>query len=1071
MSDERSAVKVMVRVRPFSKRELGDNKNEYPMSIIQMDGSTKVQFMDPQGALIDNFEFHQTYWSIPENQEQYSSAPFVDQEGVFEGVGKNAVEDALKGYHTCIFAYGQTGSGKTHTMLGSDEDPGLAPRLVEHLYTRLAEEKATNYMWDYSIDISFMEIYNEKVKDLLLKGEDTSTLTRRKSTRKSTAALPRKDSVRQSITSPATPGQQGGQRKSAYPGHEGDGSAYQELRVRSSPSVGIFVEGLTRLGEQQGITSAEDVIDTMRAGMEQRTTAATAMNDTSSRSHAVFQICLSAKNPSSGVQRYAHINIVDLAGSERIKMSKVEGQNLKEATKINLSLSTLRRVIDVLIDNSKRKRGQPKQVAPYRDSMLTWILSESLGGNSKTMMIATVSPAESNREDSLNTLRYALKAKAIVNNVRVNEAKSAVMMSGMQREMEMLRSKLNDPEAQRSEQEIKELETQQEDLQTEFVRQMESVERAEEHVATMKKEIEENTELAKKVAFELEELQEQKVEEKHEEATKVMEEVTEAVEVVKKEAEAREAETKLKTEELVKSAKETEKVKEVTKAAEQETKLQSHEKAHTNKEFFREAFKKAFVVGMRDKKQKQITTEFHGVTDGYARMQLEIEQIRREKKHLEIMNSGHEGRMSRVEVDTHGARARGEADVSRLALQIDAMQNEVDQLNKDLARARRTVEQQQGERRAADAELAQVVEKKAGNEERCAELEKAVAKARAVSGEKQEGVAAAQQNRRILQQLQDDISRENDKLNRTADELGGRKDREAAAVSCLRTEIQALRQSLIDTELATQECRDDISALNGKKNVLKVRAELREKEHAELRGFASNRFFPAAMQAQILAPAWVDEDMPEHRTTDEADRVWQAGGIRYANGEKNGKEEREKQPNSTYTNSNSNSNKMHATTPHTATAASARRSAPHVSPPRAPTAPRSGRRRRSSPPPSAASPPRPPPRWAPASPSAPVFRPLPPSSAAQPSGRRNKKKAIQAKKNTFFLTVQTPTITATKHTRTHTPSISASPRFPHTHSTLRTPIAPPPARVVFLVSVPPLHPFTPTRAKSLSSLL
>ena len=478
---EKSAVRVMTRVRPFNARELGLCEAEYPNSVVHMEDGHKVNLVDNAGSIRDTFDFHEVFWSIPESQKQFCAEPFADQAAVFEKTGVVAVQAALKGYHTCIFAYGQTGSGKTYTMLGSEDDPGIAPRLVDLLYQEVAKEserKSRTGSFHYSVGLSFMEIYNEKCKDLLVDtgGPSQAEKKNRRRSRKmslnntfnssasganflnvsaaSLASLGGASSAPRSPRTPRSPGTTSprpsvssasptGGSPSAMPGKKRRGSTaprspgavrqrrgssaktgdapgptfaddppdpeYKELRVRKSPVFGVHVQGLTRLDKDSGIVTAEDVKRVIRKGMEHRATAETLMNSTSSRSHAVFTLSVVAKNRVTGIQRYSNINLVDLAGSERIKMSGVEGDRLTEATKINLSLSTLRRVIDVLIENSLKKKHEPKMIAPYRDSMLTWVLSESLGGNSKTMMLATISPFIGNMEDTTNTLRYVAK--------------------------------------------------------------------------------------------------------------------------------------------------------------------------------------------------------------------------------------------------------------------------------------------------------------------------------------------------------------------------------------------------------------------------------------------------------------------------------------------------------------------------------------------------------------------------------------------------------------------------------------------------------------------------------------
>eukprot|EP00659_Diplonema_papillatum_P016423 gene16423-25175_t len=415
------AVRVMVRVRPFNARERQQlSEEEWPMSIIYMHpDSPKVDVLDKDGGIIDSYDFGETFWSIPESQKQICSKPFADQETVYKQMALPAVDAALEGYHACIFAYGQTGSGKTYSMLGSVKDPGIAPRLVDHLYERL--EKANKKGWAFEVTLSFMEIYNEKVKDLLLEmGPPSPRHGRRRSSAGHNSPLGRKSTK------------------------HGD---FRDLKVRQSQVIGVHVDGLTRLGPEQGVKTADAVKKVMRFGMEHRATAETKMNATSSRSHAIFQLCITAKNVQRSVTRYSHINIVDLAGSERITASGASGQTLVEATRINLSLTTLRRVIDALIHNSKHKS---QIIPPYRDSLLTYILSESLGGNSNTMMLAAISPSELNREDTINTLRYAMKAKSIVNTLKRNEEKTAGRVGHFAAEIAALRAQLseNDPDTE-----------------------------------------------------------------------------------------------------------------------------------------------------------------------------------------------------------------------------------------------------------------------------------------------------------------------------------------------------------------------------------------------------------------------------------------------------------------------------------------------------------------------------------------------------------------------------------------------------------------------------------------------
>jgi hypothetical protein len=392
---EAQNVKVMVRVRPFSTREinLSKKRGERLNCAVRMRGATCVileHSVDDKGFPVEKereaFQFDNCFWSIPIEQETEPSAnPFATQKDVYMESGKVALDAAFEGFNTCIFAYGQTGSGKTHSMLGVESDPGVSPRLIDDLFQRIEARQRTHPTTKCQVEVMFFEIYNEKVRDLFA------------------------DKKKQ--------------------------SDYEPPRIRQHPVKGVFVEGLKR----NIVSSARQTKDFMESGAAERAMAPTKMNLTSSRSHAVFQLQLTQLDGSKGTQKVATINLVDLAGSEKVKMSEVTGDSFTEAKNINQSLSTLRRVIDTLIENSTTKKQKPP---PFRESVLTYLLSDSLGGNSKTMMISAISPHESNIEDTLGTLRYALRAKAIVCNAVVNEERNAALMDAMKDELMALRTKL-----------------------------------------------------------------------------------------------------------------------------------------------------------------------------------------------------------------------------------------------------------------------------------------------------------------------------------------------------------------------------------------------------------------------------------------------------------------------------------------------------------------------------------------------------------------------------------------------------------------------------------------------------
>ena len=358
-------VQVMVRVRPFNKREIeiSRDQGEELKCVVEMDGKvTSVLEDDFSGVKAGcDFEYDSCFWSIPESTcEDFpmSSNGFATQIDVYEVTGKIALINAWESYNTCIFAYGQTGSGKSYSMLGDSEGEhmGISPRIVENLFKHIEEEKVNKPKTIYKVEVTFLEIYNEQVKDLFAKNKN---------------------------------------------------SDYAAVKIRQHPIYGVFVDGLqTKVVQTSEICKKE-----MEHGIGQRALASTKMNATSSRSHAIFQIHIYTSQTDTKSKGHATINLVDLAGSERISKTGATGQVADEAKSINLSLSTLRKVIDVLIENSKGA----KKVPPYRESMLTWVLKDSLGGNSKTMMICTISPHNDNKEDTVSTLRYGLKAKAIVN--------------------------------------------------------------------------------------------------------------------------------------------------------------------------------------------------------------------------------------------------------------------------------------------------------------------------------------------------------------------------------------------------------------------------------------------------------------------------------------------------------------------------------------------------------------------------------------------------------------------------------------------------------------------------------
>lgn len=329
------------------------------------------------------FAFDKSYWSFDRNDSNYAG-----QSSVHDDLGKPLLDNAFQGYNNCIFAYGQTGSGKSYSMMGYGKEAGIIPNICQDMFLRIDEmQKDKNLRC--TVEVSYLEIYNEKVRDLL---------------------------------NPATKG---------------------NLKVREHPSTGPYVEDLAKLV----VGSFQEIEHLMDEGNKARTVAATNMNETSSRSHAVFTLMLTQKrfDPETKMEmeKAAKISLVDLAGSERATSTGATGARLKEGAEINRSLSTLGRVIAALADLStgKKKKGAASQV-PYRDSVLTWLLKDSLGGNSMTAMIAAISPADINYDETLSTLRYADSAKRIKNHAVINEDANARMIRELKEELALLRGKL-----------------------------------------------------------------------------------------------------------------------------------------------------------------------------------------------------------------------------------------------------------------------------------------------------------------------------------------------------------------------------------------------------------------------------------------------------------------------------------------------------------------------------------------------------------------------------------------------------------------------------------------------------
>ncbi|NXX88779.1 KIF14 protein, partial [Centropus bengalensis] len=377
---ENSKVIVAVRVRPFSNREKNDNSQP----VISICGSeTTVQH--PATNQVYSFSYDFSFWSFDKGHPTFAS-----QAMIYKTLAVPLLERAFEGYNTCLFAYGQTGSGKSYTMMGFDEDRGITPRLCEDLFMQIAQmDKQQEVL--YHLEMSFFEVYNEKIHDLLVFKAESE------------------------------------QKK-------------QPLRVREHPVLGPYVEGLTVLVSYPDFSLLQSWLE---LGNKQRATAATVMNDKSSRSHSVFTLVMTqtkvefVDEERCDRRLTSHINLIDLAGSECCSKAQTTGERLKEGVSINKSLLTLGKVISAL---SKQSQNGKNTFIPYRESVLTWLLKESLGGNSQTAMIATVSPAASCTEETLSTLRYAKQACSIINIAKVNEDMNAKLIRELKAEIEKLKA-------------------------------------------------------------------------------------------------------------------------------------------------------------------------------------------------------------------------------------------------------------------------------------------------------------------------------------------------------------------------------------------------------------------------------------------------------------------------------------------------------------------------------------------------------------------------------------------------------------------------------------------------------
>ena len=367
-------IRCIVRCRPLNEKEIGLGSK-----CITISSDSKVVFVENKNDKLSNGKYAMDH-VFKEN---------VTQEEVFKEIGEPILKSFIGGYNCTIFCYGQTGAGKTHTMMGpldqlfeeNSPSQGLIPRIIHYLFNE--EKKVKNIITGGNIDKSkdikmnikfcVMELYQESIIDLL-KSENNSNISGKNQNDK-----------------------------------------ISELKIKEDPKKGMYVQGITEVE----IKTAKEAKNLILMGLKSRHVAATEMNAESSRSHLLFSIYLSTSYTNSRggkIEKMSRLHLIDLAGSERQKKTKAQGERIKEACMINKSLSTLGNVINALVENYE---GKNKYI-PFRDSKLTYFLKDSLGGNSKTTIVANISTSLIQMNETISTLKFVQRAKMIKNSATLN---------------------------------------------------------------------------------------------------------------------------------------------------------------------------------------------------------------------------------------------------------------------------------------------------------------------------------------------------------------------------------------------------------------------------------------------------------------------------------------------------------------------------------------------------------------------------------------------------------------------------------------------------------------------------
>ncbi|KAL2621611.1 hypothetical protein R1flu_001816 [Riccia fluitans] len=372
---------VSIRVRPLNKQEASKGSPwKLTSNTINLTGGPSVSGQ--------TFTFDRVFGTDSKTKD------------IYDAHTKKIISSTVKGFNGTIFAYGQTSSGKTYTMRGSQEEPGIIPLAIQDVFRNIEAETNREFL----LRVSYMEIYNEEIKDLLAPEN-------------------------------------------------------RKLQVHESAERGIFVAGL----REEIVVSPEQVLQLMDAGEAHRHIGETNMNVHSSRSHTIFRMVIESRDRGEGDPsereslqtsdpvRVSHLNLVDLAGSERVNKTGAEGTRLKEGTHINKSLMTLGNVINKLSEGIERQGGH----VPYRDSKLTRILQPALGGNAKTLIICNITPALVHVDETRGTLQFASRANRVTNCAQVNEIMTdAALLKRQKKEIEELRRKLQESPSDHWEEEV-----------------------------------------------------------------------------------------------------------------------------------------------------------------------------------------------------------------------------------------------------------------------------------------------------------------------------------------------------------------------------------------------------------------------------------------------------------------------------------------------------------------------------------------------------------------------------------------------------------------------------------------